>query len=599
MRIRTFRRFGWGFSRVWVGARRLADLEGQVAAIDRSSAVIEFELDGTILTANGNFLDVLGYRLDEVRGRHHGMFVDPVHRESAAYREFWARLGRGEVDAGEYRRIGKGGREVWLQATYNPIFDAKGRLYKVVEYASDITETMFRRANAEGQLAAIDKAQGVIEFELDGTIRSANANFLRMMGYSLEQLRGQHHGLFVEPQVRQSEDYRRFWQKLARGEFDAGRYKRIASGGREAWLQASYNPILDAAGKPMHVVKYATDVTEQVEFTEQLRGAVAETEAAVTAATNGDLTRRVSVEGKAAALSTLSRGVNSLIDLVSSLIRQIRDAAAEVQRGVQEISAGNANLSERTSEQAQSLEETVASMSQMEGRVKQTADNAAQANRLAVASRDQAEKGGGVLNATIAAMSGISTASGKIADIIGVIDSIAFQTNLLALNAAVEAARAGEQGRGFAVVAAEVRSLAGRTATAAKEVKALIQDSSARVAEGSRLVDESGRTLGEIVSAVKKLTDIVAEIADASREQSHGIGHVNRAMSQMDESTQQNAAMVEEAAAASAAIVNQMQALNAIISRYRLGDARAASVAPELPSRRPRVVAFAPSKMDG
>ena len=253
----------------------------------------------------------------------------------------------------------------------------------------------------------------------------------------------------------------------------------------------------------------------------------------------------------------------------------MKTAAAEVQTGAEEISKGNTNLSQRTEEQASSLEETASSMEEMTSTVKQTADNAGQANQLAMAARQQAEKGGAVVSAAVTAMGGINVASKKIADIIGVIDEIAFQTNLLALNAAVEAARAGEQGRGFAVVATEVRNLAGRSATAAKEIKALIQDSVARVDEGSKLVDESGRTLEEIVSAVKKVTDIVAEIAAASREQSSGIEQVNKAVMQMDESTQQNAALVEQATAASQAIVEQAQSLNGMIARYQVGEGSA------------------------
>ena len=556
----------------WLSSRRLADLEGQVAAVSKSQAVIEFDLDGTIAKANDNFLQAVGYTMAEIRGKHHSIFVDPVYRESQEYRAFWARLARGEFDSGEYKRFGKDGREVWLQATYNPIFNALGRPFKVVKYASDITATMLRRANGEGQLAAINKAQAVIEFDLDGTIRNANENFLHTMGYSLEAVRGKHHSMFVEPALRDKPEYRAFWAKLGRGEYDSGRYKRIAAGGREVWLQASYNPILDGTGKPLHVVKYATDITEQVRFAEHLRSAVSETQSAVDAAARGDLTRRIDITNKTAELRALSEGVNSLIQLTASLILQIRETTGEVRIGVEEISDGNSHLSNRTSEQAASLEETASSMEEMATTVKQTADNASHANQLAIAAQKQAEKGGNVVSAAVNAMSTINSASSKIADIIGVIDSIAFQTNLLSLNAAVEAARAGDQGRGFAVVANEVRNLAGRSATAAKEIKALIQESVTRVAEGSRLVDESGRALHEIVAAVKKVTDIVAEIAAASNEQSSGIDQVNRAVSQMDQTTQQNAALVEEAAAASKSIVARVNALDELISRYNLGD---------------------------
>jgi methyl-accepting chemotaxis protein len=441
-----------------------------------------------------------------------------------------------------------------------------------------------RGADVIGQLAAIDKVQAVITFELDGTVRSANDNFLRTMGYSLEEIRGKHHGMFVDPAYRASSEYRAFWAKLGRGEFDAGQYKRIAKGGRTVWLLASYNPILDASGKPIHVVKYATDVTEQANFATQLRQAVEDTKATVTAAMNGDLSSRIDTSNKTGELAVLSNGVNSLIDMFGGLIDQIRRTASQVQVGVEEISQGNSNLSQRTSEQAASLEETASSMEEMASTVKQTADNAGMANNLAIAAQAQAEKGGSIVGAAVSAMSTINTASNKIADIIGVIDEIAFQTNLLALNAAVEAARAGDQGRGFAVVANEVRNLAGRSAVAAKEIKSLIKESVGRVAEGTRLVDESGRSLQEIVAAVKKVTDIVGEIAAASREQSTGIEQVNRAVAQMDETTQQNAALVEEAAASSREIVDRMGALDELISRYQVAEGATHSSGASQPS---------------
>jgi methyl-accepting chemotaxis protein len=310
---------------------------------------------------------------------------------------------------------------------------------------------------------------------------------------------------------------------------------------------------------------------------------VQQTQDTVKHAIDGDLTHRIPMTGKTGDLEALCRGVNSLLESTTELVKRVESAAGEVHQGAEEISKGNLNLSQRTEEQASSLEETASSMEEMTSTVKQTADNAGQANQLAMAARQQAEKGGAVVGNAVSAMSGINAASKKIADIIGVIDEIAFQTNLLALNAAVEAARAGEQGRGFAVVATEVRNLAGRSATAAKEIKALIVDSVAKVEEGSKLVDESGRTLEEIVNSVKKVTDIVAEIAAASREQSSGIEQVNKAVMQMDQTTQQNAALVEEAAAASQAIVEQAQALGAMIAIYNVGDGAAPAAPRNLP----------------
>jgi methyl-accepting chemotaxis protein len=428
-----------------------------------------------------------------------------------------------------------------------------------------------RNADFEGQIAAINVSQAVIEFDLDGTVRRINDNFARTMGYSPGEVVGKHHSLFADAQYAASAEYRAMWAKLNRGEYESGTFKRIAKGGREVWLTASYSPIKDASGKPFKVVKYAADVTAATQAAQQLQVAVSETQDVVKQAIDGDLQHRIPMAGKTGELEALCSGVNSLLESTADLVKRVKLATSEVQTGAEEISKGNTNLSQRTEEQASSLEETASSMEEMTSTVKQTADNAGQANQLAIAARQQAEKGGTVVGSAVNAMSGINEASKKIADIIGVIDEIAFQTNLLALNAAVEAARAGEQGRGFAVVATEVRNLAGRSATAAKEIKALIQDSVAKVDEGSKLVDESGRTLEDIVASVKKVTDIVAEIAAASREQSTGIEQVNKAVMQMDQTTQQNAALVEEAAAASQAIVEQAQALSAMIARYDVG----------------------------
>ncbi len=300
------------------------------------------------------------------------------------------------------------------------------------------------------------------------------------------------------------------------------------------------------------------------------RNLIEETREVINAAFQGDLTRRLDVRIESPELRVMAEGINSLLDGMAGMVGGIRSTAGEVNRSAEEISCGNTNLSRRTEEQSASLEETASSMEEMTATVKQNADNAAQASQLALAARDQAERGGIVVNQAVTAMADIKQSSKRIADIIGVIDEIAFQTNLLALNAAVEAARAGEQGRGFAVVASEVRSLAGRSATAAKEIKGLIKDSVRKVEDGSARVTQSGQTLEEIVASVKKVSDIVAEIAAASREQSAGIEQVNRAVMQMDSLTQQNAALVEEAIAAAQSMAGRARELNEAMGRYRI-----------------------------
>jgi methyl-accepting chemotaxis protein len=301
----------------------LSDLRGQVDAINKAQAVIEFSLDGKILHANDNFLNTLGYSLAEIKGQHHSMFVEPDYRATTEYRLFWEKLGRGEFDAGEYRRIGKGGKEIWIQASYNPIMDMSGKPFKVVKYATDITQSKLQAADFSGQLNAISKAQAVIEFSLDGKILHANDNFLNTLGYSLAEIKGQHHSMFVEPSYRATAEYRLFWEKLGRGEFDAGEYKRIGKGGKEVWIQASYNPIMDMNGKPFKVVKYATDVTAQVNANNMLVQAVEQAQQVTSAAKDGDLSQRIPLEGKSGPILALCTGVNTLMETTGVIFSDV------------------------------------------------------------------------------------------------------------------------------------------------------------------------------------------------------------------------------------------------------------------------------------
>lgn len=242
-----------------------ADHAGQIAAIGKSQAVIEFELDGTIINANQNFLGAMGYSPSEIKGKHHRMFVSDAFAKSEEYQSFWAKLRAGEHFAAEYQRFGKGGKEVWIQASYNPILDMAGRPFKVVKYATDITAQKLQAADFAGQIAAIHKAQAVISFDMDGTIRNANENFLAAMGYSLAEVKGKHHSIFVDPNEAKGAEYNAFWDALRRGEYKVAEFRRFGKGGREVWIQASYNPVMDMNGRPFKVVKYATDITKQIE----------------------------------------------------------------------------------------------------------------------------------------------------------------------------------------------------------------------------------------------------------------------------------------------------------------------------------------------
>jgi methyl-accepting chemotaxis protein len=486
---------------------RLRELESLYTAINKSQAVIELDMDGTVLAANESYLKMFGYTLAEVLGQPYTMFVNPADREGTEYRALWEHMHAGQHEQGRFKRAGKNGREVWVRASFNPLIGQDGRPWKVVKFASEITPIILE---ARAFDSAVQESQDVIQAALSG----AGDRRISMKGKtgSLEQ------------------------------------------------LTRSINQLIDGVSTT-----------------------VAETMQVVQRAVEGDLTSRVKVDDKSGHFKALAVSVNSMIHSMMEVVTSVTKTSHEVRVGAEEITRGTLELSRRTEEQAASLEETAASMEQMTSTVNNNADNALHASQLAQAAREQAERGGRVVGSAVAAMSEINSASKKIADIIGVIDEIAFQTNLLALNAAVEAARAGEQGRGFAVVASEVRNLASRSAGAAKEIKALIQDSVGKVNEGTRLVDESGKVLDEIVTGVKKVTDVMAEIASSSREQASGIEQVNKAVTSMDTMTQQNAALVEEDTAAAQALTAQATGLTQLIAHFR----RSGSVPPN-PGNEPR-----------
>ncbi|MGY0600595.1 MAG: methyl-accepting chemotaxis protein [Paraglaciecola chathamensis] len=544
--------------------KRNADYSGQIDALSKSQAVIEFDMKGVIQRANENFLETMGYTLEEVQGQHHSMFVEPEYKNSAAYREFWEKLNAGQFTSAEFKRLGKQGNEVWIQASYNPIMDVNGKPFKVVKYATDITAQKLHNADYSGQIDAIGKSQAVIEFDMNGVILSANDNFLNAMGYNEQEVVGKHHSMFVESEYKNSHEYRAFWEQLNNGVFTSDEFKRIAKQGNEVWIQASYNPILDLNGKPFKVVKYATDITAR-------KQAINEVKRVLNLLSDGDLTAKLNHQFSGE-FHELGENVTRFIASLADTIGQINGSTETIRNASSEIAQGNSDLSNRTERQASSLEETASTMEELTGTVRLNAENANQANGLASQASTVASEGGDLINQVVATMSSINESARKISDIIGVIDGIAFQTNILALNAAVEAARAGEQGRGFAVVASEVRTLAQRSANAAKDIKELISDSVAKIENGNTLVNRSGETMDNVVTSIKRVNDLMAEIAAASAEQASGIDEVGKAINQMDEATQQNAALVEEATAAAESLQSQAEQLSERVAAFKFDE---------------------------
>ena len=439
------------------GISRSAIDRATLAALDRSQAVIEFNLDGVVLTANQKFLDALGYTLEEVKGKHHGLFVEPAYAASPEYKLFWEELRHGRHQAAQFKRVAKGGREVWIEASYNPVLDRRGNPIKVIKYATDITAQKQDYADLMGQVQAINKAQAVIEFDLDGTIRTANGKFLDAVGYTLPEIKGKHHSLFVEPGYAAGSEYKLFWEELRHGRYQAAQFKRIGKGGREIWIEASYNPILDLNDKPFKVVKYATDVTAQVTL-----------------------------------LVTLKH-------IVDKNFGEIEDALGRSSAQAQVATQAVQNTSESVQAMAASAEELAAS-------VREIANTMVKSKRAVDTAHEQ-------LTGADQAIQKLAAMSKSMVGIVSLIRNIAGQINLLALNATIESARAGEAGKGFAVVASEVKNLARQAGDAtnqiAQEIDGLQQVS-------SEVVTALG-TIGRSVSAVQ---EYVTGTASAVEEQS-------------------------------------------------------------------------------
>lgn len=437
--------------------RKYRETQAVLLALDKSQAIIEFQTDGTIITANRNFLDAIGYTLAEIRGKHHSMFVEPAYRDSQDYAEFWRKLRSGEFQRAQFKRIGKNGREIWLEASYNPVLGSDGAPFKVVKYATDVTKLKTEYADLLGKVNAVNRSQAVIEFEMDGTILTANQTFLKAMGYTLPEIQGKHHRIFLEPAYRDSQDYKDFLAKLNRGEYQEGQFKRLGKGGREVWIQGAYNPTFDLNGKPFKIVKFATDITQQVTLLANLKTLIDEN------------------------FAELENGVHHS----NSQVTSVTSAVAETSNDVQTVAASAEELSA-------SINEISGSMSRS-----QTATDSAFAQVTAAGQSTRR----------------LADAATAMGGIISLIQNIAGQINLLALNATIESARAGDAGKGFAVVANEVKNLASQAAKATEQISQEIENVQS-------ISGEVVSALGTINTSIDVVRGHVATTASAVEEQS-------------------------------------------------------------------------------
>ena len=481
------------------------DSQALLDAIGASQGLIQFELDGTIITANENFLKVVGYALSEVQGKHHSLFADPEFAKSAEYREFWANLRAGRFQAGEFPRVNKKGETIWLQAAYNPVRDGSGKVIKVVKNAIDITAQKLAALDSMATLDGIGTSQGIIEFDMDGTIRNANRNFLNVVGYQLPEVQGRHHSMFASPEFAKSREYAAFWDNLRAGNFQAGKFPRANKQGKIVWIQAAYNPVLGLDGKPYKVVKNAVDITASME-----------------------------------AQQTLAADLEHVADTVSSAATELLSTSQSMASSAEETNAQAQAVAASAEELSSSIKEISSQTQRTNASVERAVDAAKQSNMRVATLQRKAE---------------------DIGNIISVISEIASQTNLLALNATIEAARAGEAGKGFAVVANEVKSLSTQTAKATEEISSEIRQIQAET-------KDAVSAIAGIIELVNEIAQMAAAIASAVEEQNAATNEVSQNIANVTEASAESGSAASQTNAAAGELSVQAETLRGRVNDF-------------------------------
>ena len=504
--------------------------KAQLNAIDEHFAVISFSPDGIILEANQNFLNALGYTENEVLGKHHKIFCDSKLVNSKEYSDFWNELKKGTVQTSEFKRIKKDGHSIFIQASYTPIKDNSGKVYKIIKFAQDVTAKKLEDLYFKGQIQAIGKSQAIIEFDMNGIILNANENFLKAIDYSLDEIKGKHHSMFCEESYKNSNEYKDFWEKLNNAEFQSGEFLRIGKDGKKVYIQATYNPIIDIDNKPFKVVKYATEIT---------------------ARKNTMFSIQKNIEKLNKSLNHLSGASNSMsIDAENSM------------KGSQEVSVSIEQMDQAVNDLSEKIEIMLSSITSI-------ANAAANGEKIALGAKEQSKS-------TSSDIIKLNQESSKIGETINLITQIAFQTNILSLNAAVEAATAGEAGRGFAVVAAEVRNLATRSNEAAKEITSAIESIQTLVKNSLKSINSVDSTIEEISLMSSNISKSILEqktisnqLASTALQTSKGLNEISNSMINVSQSAQntrdeaietKNAS--EELITVSTELISTLKALN-------------------------------------